>query len=122
MNKTFTKLKGSILSAAVLAALSSAPAFAQTNLDYKAASGVNTTGTYTDLGTTGTAITVANNDDANSAATPIGFTFNFNGTSFTDFSLNTNGFIKLGTTAIQAQVLRLTFTQQHFLTLILLHR
>src|SRR5688572_13363296 len=102
MNKTFTKLKGSILTAAALAAFSSVPAFSQTNLDYKAASGVNAAGTYTDLGTTGTAITVANNDDANSAVTPIGFTFNFNGTNFTDFSLNTNGFIKLGTTPISS--------------------
>ncbi len=102
MNKTFTKLKSSILTAVALVALSSAPALAQSNLDYKATSGVNTTGTYTDLGTTGTALTVANNDDANSAVTPIGFTFNFNGTNFTDFSLNTNGFIKLGTTAISA--------------------
>ena len=44
-------------------------------------------------------IATANNDDANSAATPIGFTFTYNGTAFTDFILNTNGFIKLGTTA-----------------------
>lgn len=102
MNKTFTKLKNGVLASAILAAFCAVPAFAQSNLDYKAASGVNTTGTYTDLGTTGTAIAVANNDDANSAATPIGFTFNFNGTNFTDFTLNTNGFIKLGTTAISS--------------------
>jgi hypothetical protein len=60
---------------------------------------VVTTNTYTDLGTNGSTITTANNDDANSAATPIGFTFSYNGTAFTDFILNTNGFIKLGTTA-----------------------
>lgn len=102
MNKTITKLKTSVVASAMLAAFCAVPALAQTNLDYKANGGVNTTGTYTDLGTTGTAITVANNDDASSAATPIGFTFNFNGTNFTDFILNTNGFIKLGTTAISA--------------------
>jgi hypothetical protein len=68
-------------------------------LPYVAANVSNTVGTYTDLGTTGTAIAVANNDDANSAAQPIGFTFNYNGTAFTDFVLNTNGFIKLGTVA-----------------------
>ena len=68
-------------------------------LNYVPASAINTAGTYTDLGTTGTAITTANTDDANSAAQPIGFTFTFNGTAFTQFMLNTNGLIKLGSTA-----------------------
>jgi hypothetical protein len=72
---------------------------AHAQLGYSAANVVNTTGTYTDLGTTGTAITTASTDDANSAATPIGFNFVFNGTTFTNFVLNTNGFIKLGGTA-----------------------
>jgi hypothetical protein len=98
MKKTFTKLKSSLAIAAALAAINAGSAFAQSNLDYKAAGGVNAAGTYTDLGTAGTAITVANNDDANSTAQPIGFTFNFNGTNFTEFSLNTNGLIKLGNT------------------------
>ncbi|MCS7210102.1 MAG: S8 family serine peptidase [Chloroherpetonaceae bacterium] len=53
-------------------------------------------GTYSDLGSSGDAISVANNDDANSAPQNIGFPFNFNGTTFTQFVLNTNGFIKLG--------------------------
>ena len=66
---------------------------------YAAANVANLAGTYTDLGTSGTAIATANFDDANSAATPIGFTFTYNGTAFTDFVLNTNGFLKLGTTA-----------------------
>ena len=66
---------------------------------YAAANVANTTGTYTDLGTTGAAIATANTDDANSAATPIGFPFTYNGTAFTDFVLNTNGFVKLGTVA-----------------------
>ena len=56
-----------------------------------------TAGVYTDLGATGTAITVANNNDATSAAIPIGFNFSYNGATFTRFMLNTNGFIKLGT-------------------------
>ncbi|MFC5269195.1 T9SS type A sorting domain-containing protein [Adhaeribacter terreus] len=98
-----SKLKRRMLLAALAAgSFCAMPAMAQKNLDYKAFDGVNTTGTYTDLGTSGTAITVANNDNANSAAQPIGFTFNFNGTNFTDFTLNTNGFIKLGTTAISS--------------------
>lgn len=56
----------------------------------------NIPGTYTDLGTNGSAITTANFDDANSSATNIGFSFNFNGQAFTQFVLNTNGFIRLG--------------------------
>jgi hypothetical protein len=54
---------------------------------------------YTDLGTNGSVITTLNTDDALSAATPIGFTFTYNGASYTDFILSTNGFIKLGTVA-----------------------
>ena len=69
----------------------------QAQLGFSAASAINTTSVYTDLGTTGTAIATANTDDANSAATAIGFPFTFNGTAFTDFVLNTNGFLKLGT-------------------------
>jgi hypothetical protein len=80
--------------AALLATGAAGTAHAQ--LSYTAANVVNTTGTYTDLGTTGTAIATASTDDANSAATPIGFTFNYNGTAYTNFVLNTNGFIKLG--------------------------
>jgi len=72
---------------------------AHAQLPYAPANVVNTTGTYTDLGTTGTAIATVSTDDANSAATPIGFNFVYNGTTFTNFVLNTNGFIKLGSTA-----------------------
>jgi len=57
-----------------------------------------TGGAYTDLGTNGSAITVANNDNANSSAIDIGFPFNFNCGTFSKFILNTNGFIKLGDT------------------------
>jgi hypothetical protein len=67
-------------------------------------------GTYTDLGTTGTAINTTNTDDANSSAQPIGFTFNYNGQSFTQFVLNTNGFLKLGSTAPSATAMFLPET------------
>jgi hypothetical protein len=67
--------------------------------NYKIATASVISGTYTDLGTSGSSITTANFDDANSAATPIGFTFNYSGQAFTNFVLNTNGFIKLGSTA-----------------------
>ncbi|MDU0372616.1 T9SS type A sorting domain-containing protein [Hymenobacter endophyticus] len=75
---------------------------AQTPVRYAPSAVQNVAGTYTDLGTTGTAITTANTDDDNSATTPLGFTFQFNGQSFTDFVLNTNGIIRLGTAAPSA--------------------
>ncbi|OWP62115.1 hypothetical protein CDA63_15815 [Hymenobacter amundsenii] len=68
-------------------------------LNYNVSNTFNGTTAYTDLGAAGTAITTPNTDDANSAATPIGFTFNFNGQDFTNFVLNTNGYLALGTTA-----------------------
>ncbi len=72
---------------------------------YQAANATKSAGTYTDLGTNGTAITTNFNgvtmtyDDDTSAIQNIGFTFNFNGTNFTQFVLCSNGFIKLGTSA-----------------------
>lgn len=75
---------------------------AQAQFSYNPIVSYNVAGTYTDLGTTGTAITTANNDDANSAAQNIGFTFNYNGTAFTQFVLNTNGLVRLGSVAPSA--------------------
>jgi hypothetical protein len=69
------------------------------NLNYTPATATNVAGTYTDLGTTGTVITTTSTDDANSAVQPIGFTFSYNGVSFTQFVLNTNGLIRLGAAA-----------------------
>jgi len=71
---------------------------AYSQLNYGPAGATNVAGTYTDLGTNGSVITTANFDDANSAPQNIGFTFNYNGSAFTQFVLNTNGFIKLGNT------------------------
>ena len=67
-------------------------------LNYAPANAANVAGTYTDLAATGTAIATSSTDDANSAAQNIGFTFEYNGKAFTQFVLNTNGFIKLGAT------------------------
>lgn len=59
--------------------------------------------TYTDLGTNGTAITTNSSggpmtfDNDNSSVQNIGFTFSFAGKNYTQFVLNTNGFIRLGT-------------------------
>lgn len=83
---------------ALLAGGTTVAAHAQT-LSYTPASVSNVTGTYNDLGTSGTAISTANTDDANSAAQNIGFSFTYNGTAYTQFVLNTNGYLKLGSTA-----------------------
>lgn len=64
-------------------------------LDYKAQS---IPGVYTDLGSEGQIILTDNFDDANSAPQEIGFSFPFKCDTFTQFILNTNGFIKLGAT------------------------
>ena len=69
------------------------------SLAYPAANALSLPGTYTDLGANGNAISTPNFDDASSAAQPIGFTFTFAGTAFTQFVLNTNGYLKLGSTA-----------------------
>ena len=81
---------------AVLLAGGAAGAAQAQGLNYTPTTATNVAGTYTDLGTTGTAIATANTDDDNSAAQAIGFTFNFNGTAFTQFVLNTNGLLRLG--------------------------
>jgi hypothetical protein len=83
---------------ALLAGGATVAAHAQA-LPYTPALATNVAGTYTDLGTTGTAIATANTDDANSAVQSIGFTFNYNGNAYTQFVLNTNGYLKLGATA-----------------------
>jgi len=52
--------------------------------------------TWNDLGATGTAISFDNYDDAHSMPVNIGFNFGFCGVTFSQFVINTNGFIKLG--------------------------
>jgi endo-1,4-beta-xylanase len=70
-----------------------------------AINGQSIAGTYTDLGTNGTAITTnftgaaMTFDNDNSSVQNIGFDFTFNGTVYTQFVLNTNGYIKLGASA-----------------------
>lgn len=67
-------------------------------LGYLPSNVVNARGTYTDLGTRGTRIrTPNNNDDDYSGAQAIGFAFRYRGKDFSNFVLNTNGFIVLGT-------------------------
>ena len=85
--------------AALLAGGAAAGAQAQA-LNYPLANAQNVAGTYTDLGTSGTAIATANTDDANSAEQLIGFNFSYNGLTMDRFILNTNGFIKLGSAGL----------------------
>ncbi|OGX90769.1 T9SS type A sorting domain-containing protein [Hymenobacter coccineus] len=80
------------------------------SIPYTPSGATNVAGTYTDLAATGTPIATANTDDANSAAQNIGFTFNFNGAAFTQFVLNTNGFVRLGPDAPSAVGLFLSET------------
>ncbi|TXH53891.1 MAG: hypothetical protein E6Q89_08865, partial [Bacteroidia bacterium] len=54
------------------------------------------TGTYTPI-TGGTVLGVPNNDDTNFGTFPIGFNFTYNGVVYTQFGVNANGFITLGT-------------------------
>jgi hypothetical protein len=68
------------------------------SLNYLASKAQSLPGTYVDLGSAGTLISTGNYDNMNSAAQNIGFSFDFNCGSFTQFVLNTNGFIKLGNT------------------------
>ncbi len=82
----------------LLLALMAGTAHAQT-LNLPAVGAQSLAGTYADLGTDGTTIATANFDDANSAAQNIGFSFTFGGTTFTQFVLNTNGYVRLGATA-----------------------
>ncbi|MBU6119374.1 T9SS type A sorting domain-containing protein [Hymenobacter siberiensis] len=94
-----TNLQTRLKKASHLLPVALLPFAAHAQFNYGAANAVTVAGTYTDLGTGGTAIATSNPDDANSTAQPIGFTFNYNGTAFTQFILNTNGLIKLGSVA-----------------------
>ncbi|MEO5905955.1 MAG: GEVED domain-containing protein, partial [Saprospiraceae bacterium] len=65
-------------------------------LNYISSQAENVAGTYVDLGNDGVTIPVSNQDNASSDPQEIGFEFEFQCKSFTQFILNTNGFIKLG--------------------------
>ncbi|MFA9212244.1 MAG: LamG-like jellyroll fold domain-containing protein [Candidatus Methylacidiphilales bacterium] len=90
-------MKKKFLLSILMVAVCFTKAFSQLSATLPASNATVIAGTYVDLGTGGSVITTLNTDDANSAAIPIGFTYNFNGAAYTDFILNTNGFIKLGT-------------------------
>jgi len=54
-------------------------------------------GAYTEI-TGGTVLGTATNDDTSFPANPIGFSFYYNGANYTQFSVNSNGFLALGAT------------------------
>jgi hypothetical protein len=59
-----------------------------------------TNGTFTDMSTGTTQIVAPGADDVASAVTNIGFEFYFLGTRYTQFSANSNGYVRLGGTAV----------------------
>jgi hypothetical protein len=106
MKKSYTRTSGLTqrlrqLGLTALLAVGATVAAQAQGLNYTTGTATNVAGTYTDLATvTGsTVITTANTDDANSTAQNIGFTFNYNGAAFTQFVLNTNGIMRLGSAA-----------------------
>ncbi|RYY09964.1 MAG: hypothetical protein EOO36_21345, partial [Cytophagaceae bacterium] len=86
--------------AVLLALLSTSAAWAQSTANYAFAT--NTTGSLVDMttGTTDALATGTYRDDVASAVQPIGFAFVFMGTPYTQFSVNSNGQLQLGATAI----------------------
>src|SRR5690349_16240362 len=63
----------------------------------------SSTGASLDPMTGATTIVAAGTDDAGSAVQTIGFTFNYEGTPYTQFSASPDGFLKLGTPAVVDQ-------------------
>ena len=101
--KTWGRRLQQIALVALLAGATAGTARAQA-LNYAIGTAINQAGTFTDLTTVAgsTVIATANTDDANSTAQPIGFTFSYNGSAFTQFVLNTNGLLRLGSAAPSA--------------------
>jgi Secretion system C-terminal sorting domain/Ig-like domain CHU_C associated len=60
-----------------------------------------TSGTYTAV-SGGTVLGIPGNDDTSFPDNPIGFTFWYNGTAYTKFSVNANGFLALGSTVLSS--------------------
>ena len=82
----------------LLAALClAATAKSQNTANYSYAT--STTGSLTSMSSGTTQLIAADQDDAASAVTNIGFDFYFQGVRYTQFSVNTNGLLRLGSTA-----------------------
>ncbi|WP_210518218.1 T9SS type A sorting domain-containing protein [Hymenobacter terricola] len=88
------------LAMVLVALLSTSAAWAQSTANY--AFTTNSTGSLVDMstGTTDALATGTYRDDDASAVLPIGFTIGFMGTNYTQFSVNSNGQLRLGATVI----------------------
>ncbi|MFN8242798.1 MAG: PKD-like domain-containing protein [Ferruginibacter sp.] len=82
----------------LLALLPFATVLSQSTANY--AFSTNTSGTLTDMSAGTTQLVAASTDDGASAVTNIGFDFWFMGTRYTQFSVNSNGLMQLGSTAV----------------------
>lgn len=99
LSKAKPNLKKSISGCLVLLAglLGSISAQAQvSSYSFAASSG----GTLEDMSSGTTQLLGSSSDDGASTVQNIGFTFNFNGTNYTQFSANANGLMRLGSTAV----------------------
>jgi hypothetical protein len=88
------------LALVLLVLLSTSAAVAQSIANYTFAT--NSTGSLVDMstGTTDALATGTYRDDVASTVQPVGFTFGFMGVNYTQFSVNSNGQLQLGATAI----------------------
>jgi hypothetical protein len=75
---------------------------AQNSVNYSAIS--STTGSLTDMSSGTTQLIGSNNDDASSPVTNLNFDLFFMGTRYVQFSVNSNGTLRLGATAINSSL------------------
>lgn len=90
------KIYTSILTFSVITLFSISAGMAQVATLYNF---TQTSGSFTGL-VGATVLGSSSNDDITFTQLPIGFTFNYNGTAYTQFSVNTNGYIILGNGSI----------------------
>ncbi len=132
MNLTFTKISKFIILCILLWGTAMNQSFAQLSTNYGFSQSL---GTFTPI-TGGTILGTATNDDASfngssvgvqfnaaiGTGFPIGFTFTYNGQSYNNFGVNSNGWIRLdtGTFTISnsSTPLNSTFTSQNFKNII----
>ncbi|MDO7875284.1 T9SS type A sorting domain-containing protein [Hymenobacter sp. ASUV-10] len=105
------RTRGWALALGLLGGLGAAPAAQAQAWNYYPAQATNTAGFYASI-SGGTVISTSNTDNANSAPQNIGFPFFYNGTTFTQFVLNTNGIMRLGSSAPSVANLYPTFEVQ----------
>lgn len=97
MKSIFTHLKSPLMPALVWGALSLLPNKADAQLAANTYQFSALSGTFTEI-TGGTALTSIQADDALSASIPIGFTFNYCGTDYTQLRASSNGWVSFSST------------------------